>query len=216
MILTYDNKQVKCIIKDPNEHQQKHWVHGNFYETHRGGLLNWVYKQGFKNIIDVGASIGNHSLFFAGIMEANVLAIEPYKPSYDHLEENIKLNKLNISTIQAALGLKEGRITMVPVSDSNIGMVQGKPGNDVTVTTFDQLNIHGLLLHVDYIKIDVEHSNVGVLKGATVLKDINPVISIECESKQMLKATNQIMQSYGYKIIPNLKLNHTPTYVWIK
>lgn len=213
MILTYDNKQVKCIIKDPNEHQQKHWVNGKFYETSSGGLLNWVYKKGFKNILDIGASIGNHTLFFAGIMGAKVTSIEPYLPSFQHLKENINQNKLtNVALHNVAVGSVEGFVTMKRISENNVGMVQIRPGADVRITKLDNF----LSESIDYIKIDVEHSNIDLLLGASKLKQLTPVISIECESSDILNRTDKIMRSYGYKMIPNLKLNHTPTYIWRK
>ena len=212
MILTYENKQVQCVIKNENEHQQRHWVHGNFYETQRGGLLNWVYKQGFKNILDIGASIGNHTLFFTGIMGAKVHSIEPYLPSFNHLSENVKLNNFDVTLHNVGISSHKHMAKMLPVSDNNIGMVQVREGNETQMISMEIL----LNEHLDYIKIDVEHYNKEVLAGANMLHKINPVLSIECETKQILSQTDKIMQSYGYKMIPKLKFNHTPTYIWIK
>lgn len=212
MKLTYENKQVHCVIKNENEHQQRQWVHGNFYETQRGGLLNWVYKQGFKNILDIGASIGNHTLFFAGIMGAKVTAVEPYLPSFEHLSENVKLNNFDVTLHNVGISSHKHMAKMLPVSDNNIGMVQVREGNETQMISMEIL----LNEHLDYIKIDVEHYNKEVLAGANMLHKINPVLSIECETKQILSQTDKIMQSYGYKMIPKLKFNHTPTYIWIK
>ena len=212
MILTYENTQVQCVIKNENEHQQRHWVHGNFYETQRGGLLNWVYKQGFKNILDIGASIGNHTLFFAGIMGAKVTAVEPYLPSFNHLSDNVELNSFDVTLHNIGISSHMHMAKMVPISDNNIGMVQVREGVETKMLPMGMF----LNLDVDYIKIDVEHYNKQVLAGAKLLQGIDPVLSIECETKQILAETDKIMQSYGYKMIPKLKFNHTPTYIWIK
>lgn len=64
-----------------------------FYEK---GLLDFI-KENFpvqKNIVDIGANIGNHSLFFSTYMKCNhIYAFEPF-------EKNVKLFKENLKKFQ--------------------------------------------------------------------------------------------------------------------
>jgi len=213
MILKYNNKTVNCLITDANDHQQKNWIRGQFYEANGNGLLHWAYGKGFKNIIDLGASIGNHTLFFAGIMKARVIAIEPYYMSYNHLINNLNLNIFDsVEFHNVACGSKEGRVKMVPFGTNNIGMTRAEPGNETDVVKLDYF----LDSSIDYLKIDIEGDNVEVLIGAKKLMKLNPVVSIECETHAVLTETNNIMRKYGYSIISHLQLNPTPTYIWIK
>jgi len=214
MKLKYDNKTVNCLITDVKEHQQKNWIRGQFYEAHGNGLLHWAYARGFKNIIDVGASIGNHTLFFAGIMGAKVISIEPYEPSYLNTQSNVQLNNLEsqVSMHNVACGSKEGRVKMQPFGVNNIGMTRSTPGDETRVVQLDYF----LNKEIDYVKIDIEGDNINVLSGAKKLMSLNPVVSIECENESVLEDTNNFMSKYGYSISLGIKLNPTPTYIWTK
>lgn len=62
-------------------------------------------------IIDVGANIGNHSLFFGNVCNAKrVYAFEPIESTYKVLERNVDINDLNdvIKTYNIALGSRGG------------------------------------------------------------------------------------------------------------
>jgi hypothetical protein len=41
----YPEITAKTVIKNENEHIQKHWMGGCFYEAKGGGLLNYLFKE---------------------------------------------------------------------------------------------------------------------------------------------------------------------------
>jgi len=216
------NHGVKMIVKDPKEHQQSHWMHGGFYESHGGGLLSYLFtnKVRYKNkkVLDIGASIGNHSIYFVKALGCTVTAIEPAKDSYAHLIENIALNDLKINTHNVALGEEVGMCSMENVSKTkyNAGMYQVREGNQVPLTMLDKILVSNKF---DWIKIDVEHYNRQLLNGGEkFFKNQNRgcEVFIECEDDTILLVTKRIMQKYGYNFDPRVKVNHTPTYRWIK
>lgn len=214
----YPSATVKAIIKDDKEHIQKHWVLGSFYEAKGGGLLNYLYKHvdtGGK-WIDIGASIGNHTMFFDAVMMADeIVSFEPLKSSFNHLKENVELNKIkNISIVNCALGAVDGYCTMETVNPQQIGMTQVRDGDDVRLKRIDDLNLFD---GYDVIKIDVEHYNKELLEGAkeTFTKG-KGLIFIEAESNEEREEVDSIMITYGYKRKPNLKFNSTPTYLYTK
>jgi len=217
--LIYDGTVTKAIVKNENEHIQKNWMVGRFYETQRNGMLNVIYeseKKGGK-FIDIGASIGNHTLFFANVMKGQVIAFEPQFDSYIQLRDNIELNHLTVTTFNAALGDRKGLVRMKSNSPDNVGMYQVDEsgiGNTVLQTLDRYEHFVG---GYDVIKIDVEHYNKKLLTGAAeVLTNGRGNVYIEAETPEILKETDDIMATYGYYRIPGLVMNHTPTYLYVK
>lgn len=217
--LLYDGTETHVIVKNENEHIQKYWMAGRFYETQRNGLLNYIYlneKKGGK-FIDIGASIGNHTLFFANVMRGTVIAFEPQYESYLHLRDNIKLNQLKVTYYNVALGDRLDFVQMKSNSPDNVGMFQvdeSQPGSTI-LQTLDYFKsfLHGY----DVIKIDVEHYNKQLLTGAaSVLTNGRGNVYIEAETPEVLKDTDTIMATYGYLRVPDLVMNHTPTYLYKK
>ncbi len=224
--ISYGGKTAKVLITDPNDHIQKRWVQGNFYECQRNGLLPYIYAN-YPNptfIIDVGASIGNHTLFFAKVMGADVLAFEPYKPSFERLEANITLERDvedKVVTENIALSDRNGMVGMKPVSDTNAGMARVVEGDEVECMKLDsyklQCNWIEKVEWFDIMKVDIEHHNEQFLKGAaTTLKAAKGDVFIEAETPEQLAICDRYMTMYGYTRNPDVCLNHTPTYLWQK
>lgn len=208
-------KNCKFVVKDPNDHIQKHWLAGNFYEAHGNGLLAYLNRNGYKGrCLDIGASIGNHTVYFEKVLGCDVTAIEPTPDSYSHLVENCVLNDCKATVLNFALGEKPGTCSMKVVSDNNVGMRQVTEGDDCVIEKLDNL-VEG---QFDFIKIDVEHYNTPLLKGAekTLKAQKKCHVFIECETLQTLQDTQRIMSSYGYRRVENVKLNHTPTYIFYR
>lgn len=218
-ITTANGTKVKFLIKDTNEHQQRCWFHGRFYESEGTGLLSYLYKnketyQG-KTCLDIGASIGNHTVYFSKVLKCEVISIEPVPESYSHLKQNMALNNIDGIHYNMALGNHTGMVSMQNVSGAhfNVGMYQVRDGNQVPIDKLDNLFVK----QFDFIKIDVEHYNEPLLNGGKEFftSQNNCHVFIECETKEILGKTNKIMKSYGYKF-QDVKVNHTPTYLWIK
>ena len=117
--------KLTVIVKDRLEKIQARWMHGGFYETQRHGMLNYVYRK-FRGgtFIDIGAAIGNHSLFFATCCKADVVyAFEPVPALFEHLVQNIEVNKLHsIRAMNVAIGEKAGQVGLIP---SNVAPERG-------------------------------------------------------------------------------------------
>ena len=66
----------------------------NFYENDL--LIRWKkYTDDAEIIFDVGANIGNHSLYWSINTDVSkIYSFEPYFPSYARLENNININNL--------------------------------------------------------------------------------------------------------------------------
>jgi FkbM family methyltransferase len=211
--------QVKDCLFEVRDHQekiQKLWLNGSFYESQKNGLLSYLSRHKYSGrVLEIGASIGNHAVYYAKILGCEVTAIEPAPSSYDHLIKNLELNNIEAITHNVALGMQRQKVSMVNISQqSNVGMYNVAPGNEVDMFKLDTL-IKG---QYDFVKIDVENYNTELLFGASdfFTSQDKCHVFIECESKQALAETDWIMYKYGYTQVPEVILNHTPTYLWKK
>jgi len=213
-------KDVQVEVRNENEHIQKYWMNGNFYETQRNGLLNHIGANEKKRgkFFDIGASIGNHSCYFAIVMEASELhSFEPCPDSHDHLVHNLGLNlSQNWIVHNVALGEGDGKCSMESVSEKNIGMKQVRESDDgkINIRAIDDMDV---FIGYDVIKIDVEHYNEELLKGAAKTFTAGKGnIYIEAESEDERILVDFYMMKYGYKRVQGIVFNHTPTYKYIK
>ena len=149
-------------------------------------------------IVDAGANIGNHSVFFSVICGAKkIYAFEPMTQTFEILQRNVALNAPGqVECINAALGAAQGRAVISAYRDHNFGAaaVRNDDRGAYTVTTIDSLNLPAF----DFIKIDVEGSQLAVLKGAEeTLKKYAPLIWIELHSKDIAPAS-LALECLGY------------------
>lgn len=164
-------------------------------------------------VIDAGANIGTHTVWFAQ-HAAQVVAFEPQRISYQTLNANVALNSLlNVLTFNAAVGGKNGRIT-VPIRDqykpNNFGGVPlagVTEGESVQLITIDSLN----LPRCDLIKADVEGMEAELLIGAAeTIAKFRPLLYMEADGAQAKDAIKALFD-LGYDCywsVPNLFSPH--------
>ena len=208
----YSGILVELVSVDNNDVTYKHIHKSNmFYEASYLKFIHRNYNDLFKNskkvvMVDIGASIGNHTIFFSKILEAQVFAFEPYKKSYSILQENIKLNRMEQKVVARNIGIS--------AHTKNLGIVkETKDMCGCTEWWYDSLsNTKGYTLdhifqhQVDFIKIDVQGMEMEVLKGAkTLIKNCSPVIMIETTKLGgeivNLKAFEQWMNDNNYEYL---------------
>jgi len=154
-----------------NYHRQTH----DFFEPE---LLDFIRKQHNKQkvIVDVGANIGNHAIYFANFLKyEELICFEPIPDNFELLKQN--LSYPNIKLFQLALSDKETTIKMTPNS-RNMGAskVEVDGTVDIEAITLDSLNLKDVTL----LKIDVERHEPFVLAGAKKTIDrCHPLILIE-------------------------------------
>ncbi|MCE1252381.1 MAG: FkbM family methyltransferase [Anaerolineae bacterium] len=156
-------------------------------------------------VIDVGANIGTHSVFFAQKVgpQGLVYAIEPQRITYEILCANIALNTLlNALPMQVAIGEKNGKIiipVLNPESQQNFAAfkIEGhKDGDVVNLLPLDELNLSRCKL----IKIDVEGMELKVLHGAQkTIQQLRPFLFVENNSREGSPETVQALFDLGYK-----------------
>jgi FkbM family methyltransferase len=173
----HENEIVSSVINNSN----------SFFEIK---FLEFVRNnfQKQKTIIDIGANIGNHSLFFSEFLEYDeIICFEPF-------ERNVELLKLNLigkncRIMDYALSDSESEKILYNSQSNNFGgfslhSYDGSKGENksfivkdkVVTKTLDSLN----LTNVTMIKIDVEgHENSVLNGGIETIKKNSPIIFIE-------------------------------------
>lgn len=158
-------------------------VYTGDYETPLKKLFKSLIKKG-DHVLDIGANIGFHTLFFADLVgnEGLVYAFEPVEYNYESLKYNVGLNQFqNIRLKNIALGNKNENLKIVADKYSS------NPGS------FNLFNTNGnvaVMCHIgdeiigeqriNLIKIDVEGYEAFVIEGLTKsIKQNQPKIIFE-------------------------------------
>ncbi len=152
-------------------------------------------------VVDVGANIGVHTVFFARAVGSTgtVMAFEPQRIIFQNLCANLSLNSvINTYSYNVAVGDAIGSIK-VPVLDyesaNNFsGHIEGEL---VQVITIDSLN----LPYCRLIKLDVEGMELKVLQGAanTIIR-LKPIFYIKNDRQENLAASISYLDSLDYQM----------------
>lgn len=159
---------------------------GSFYERDELDQLAAIVPAR-PVVLDVGANIGNHALYFATKMAAQrVIVIEPNPLALVPLIGNIILNKLEATIDMRHLGIGLSDVSgggyWMKHHERNLGATKLQSGGgDIAVRQGDALFVD---VEFDLIKIDVEGMEINVLHGLhQTITRCRPVILVEVDSK---------------------------------
>jgi FkbM family methyltransferase len=176
-------QEVRFFVRNPYDDQQGVHYRGFFYEL---GVLEALQKIVRPGIIflDVGANIGNHTLFAEKFLGAGeVIAIEPNPDAIEILRLNIALNGLRRVNLQhLGFALSDAAESFdITVVENNIGWATLNPseGGAIRSVVGDDLFAER---PIDFIKIDVETMEMHVLRGlARTIARNRPLMFIEVD-----------------------------------
>ena len=193
------NSKMYLPDKDKDMIQHQTFV-GKVYWDH--GIMEMLKQYLPENpvVIDCGANIGSHTIYWAVEQNAKkVYAFEPLDHSFDILSVNVKLNNLSDRVELYNIGLSDEacKAGILCFSPNNIGGTNFRKDENGTtkMLPLDSLNIEE---KVDLIKIDVENHEMFLLKGAeqTIAKN-KPVILIETFWNK--EEIDEFLGKHGYK-----------------
>lgn len=174
------------------------WVKEVGRLDHHTGFLR-ILKQYLKGtVLDIGANIGTHTVFYAEHAD-KVLAFEPNQPAFECLQYNTK-NLDNVECKQVAVSNHYGHIDIIAQGD-NYGAAYTVPGTTIPTITIDSLELGAC----DFIKLDVEGDELAALLGAKeTIARFKPVMCIECNEHTLIRRgidgnfLIQYIQKLGY------------------
>lgn len=183
---------------------------GTFYEI---DLLEAIQSEDKEGVyIDVGANIGNHSIFFSEFCKSTqVMSFEPYDVVYKILIKNTMSYK-NIITHNMALSNVNGKVNIIPGPVNRPGMSKIiLDGNQKDVDTIDRVISDDSDIAV--IKIDVEgHEKNVVLGGLKTIKRCKPILTIELKTNKAFDSVSYILKELGY--VSRKRYCMSPTYLF--
>lgn len=168
----------------PEQDLHSDWIEKTQRLDHDQWLLQIIAKYIKGTIVDIGAHIGTHTVFYASLADL-VLAFEPGKTAFECLQHNTKHLK-NVKIHNVALGSTKGFVTLNE-HPHNIGASQTTKGGMIERIRLDVIPLSAC----DFIKIDAEGDEVDILYGALdTISYFHPVMLIEC-NESALDAKNR-------------------------
>jgi len=157
--------------------------------------------------IDVGANVGKYTVLVGKDMEERVISIEPNPKNAKILRKNVGINNLkNVLVVEKACYYKRGKMKLWLDK-------KGTGGNsldrqlirdeyvEVEVDTLDNIAKEAGIKKVGFMKIDIEHNEDNVLRGAKkILKRDHPKIIFEAYTEPESLKIKRSLNIFGYKI----------------
>lgn len=160
------------------------------YEGAEASFMGSFVKPGMM-VLDIGAHRGFHTLRLSKTVGrgGHVFAFEPSPREMKRLKLHLKINFCrNVEVIECAVGEQEGSVELYTVPTNSVLNSLRPPDTDqpsssteVRIRRLDDVLSETKIGSVDFIKLDVEGGELGVLKGADELLQRVPRPVILCE-----------------------------------
>jgi FkbM family methyltransferase len=166
-------------------------------------------------VVDVGANIGTHAVYFASKVGAAglVVAFEPQRLVFQTLCGNVALNGLtNVDCLRAAVGASRGQArfpSIDPRGKYNFGAVRASSdtGELVDVLPIDELGLARCAL----IKVDVEGMEASVIAGAKdTIRRCAPALFLENNAHDRSRELFDAIESVDYKAYWHIACYYNP------
>jgi len=188
---------------------------GNIYcglhECHDMGFVLHFLREG-DFFLDVGANIGSYTVLASGAVGAETLCFEPVPETFQHLLDNIHLNRLTdrVQAHNVAVGSEAGEIEMIADQDTVNRVITGEAYAGATVkvpvVVLDEI-LAGRVPKL--IKIDVEGFELKVLQGMRdTLRDQRPRLFIEIHGADLKAKLDNIRQVGSFLLDLGYKIEH--------
>jgi FkbM family methyltransferase len=189
---------------------------GSFYEIDLLCSLQSFLKES-DLVVDVGANIGNHTIFFAGVCRCQVIAIEPNPVAFGLLQQNVKANQLSerVRLENIAIGSTAGYGKIIQGREHNLGTVSIEYSDDpidaIAIKSIPEI-VGGEKVRL--LKIDVEGLDFDVITGAhPIIERDKPIITIEARSPTEFLRSISMLEKLDYRAIGSFSF--PPTHIFI-
>lgn len=175
---------------------------GNFYERQALDRLRTLLSPG-DVVIDVGANIGNHSIYFAAEAGCSVRSFECNPRLIPLLQRAVAdsgaADRIDLSLLGAAVSDHVGRVSFNFHRDdfSNVSSDLAEGDEGVPSLSLDSLKLE----RCDLLKVDVDGGEMAVLEGAAqTLERLRPTLAIEVLNTNMARVLPWL-EARGYVVL---------------
>lgn len=220
IVFTHQEQEIFFHLPDRKDHIQKSIaLSSNFYEPEMledmRARVRKLDLPEHATAFDIGANIGNHTVYLGKVLGLHTIALEPSQRSYEVLCWNITLNGLEecVEALSLGAGAEPSRANVQTRDAGNWGMNQlsEDANGEVEIRRLDDIARPGPVV---LMKVDVEGMELDVLRGAAeILRHDRPLLYAEAAddvSRQMIEA---YLAGFGYRIAQ--RFNATPTYLFL-
>jgi len=195
--------------------------YNGFYELDLLSYIESCFPDGVEVCIDVGANIGNHSVYFGNFISKDLIAIEVNPMVTPVLRENLNMNVDSFTLYEIAVGREKSRGRLEnPVDMMSLsGMVSvvTESGGDVKISTLDTLysiwreQNESPNKRISFVKLDIEGMELDALKGASqLLVNEHPDLFVEAANATAYQALVDYLSQFQYSAINSHAI--TPVY----
>lgn len=166
-------------------------------------------------VIDVGANIGNHTLFLAAAVGCRVVAYEPNPELVSGLRGSIEANGFQDQVTLRDVGVhaRSARGVLADLDAGNLGaqsVAVAEADGDFGVVALDEETFPA---RVAAMKIDVEGAEIEVLRGARhVIDRDRPRLFIESGTLAGFQDVRAFLDDLGYVLTGTYNLTPTHSY----
>lgn len=195
---------------------------GRFQELELLEAIGFMHLKG--SYIDVGANVGNHTLFFSNFTWAErVIAIEANPITIKILKENVNHCPTSspIEIREFAAWSEEGIVRMGDPVPGNAGRTQlqglGKFGGSKYRISAKRLDdALASVPNITLIKMDIEDAEIAALEGCLeTLEAHKPVMITEHHTEAQLKQARKILEPLGYTLQEKTYEPRGETKLWL-
>jgi FkbM family methyltransferase len=175
------------IIKLGWFYNNNYWEKNNIRFKHLYGAIDEVFEEedykflnvSNKNVLDIGAFVGDSPIYFILKGAKKVYAIEPHPEAYKEMIENIKLNNMEDKIISINMGINyEKDYIIIPKGKINIeGSLFKSEGNGIKIPAgklSDIINKYNIDAQI--LKMDCEGCEYDViLKDYDTIKEFDEI-----------------------------------------
>ena len=185
-VIEIAGRKIKFAIDDPEDEIQRYIRNGEFYERDQLEFHQTLIPRRGR-ILDLGANVGNHSVYYALVCNAeSVVAVEPNSRACRLFSETLEWNGIDTIDFHAGVAVGAGNgwavLDQTEALQHNLGgtsmsIIPEQRDDAIPVQTGDSI-LQGR--EVDFIKIDVEGSELQALTGLQrTIHTQTPILAIE-------------------------------------
>lgn len=177
-----------------------------------GLYLDYAHLEAGDVVLDLGAYAGGATYHFARAVgpSGHVYAFEPDRRSYECLVRNVDLHNLtNVTTEPRGVWSHSGRVAFQAEGNMGSAVVEAAARESDTTQTIEVVSLQDYVAEkkisrVDFVKLDVEGSEVAILRSSgDLISTFRPPMVIEVHFIRGVRTDEEVTRTlthHGYRV----------------